>query len=135
MDGKTFQFSVKKTNWKENPSIVKLLSWKTFPSKKAYFWLGRFSFQCLTVFACGALAASISVGIVIPSTWFAYLYKILLALRSWLWEQNCSTTRQFTDSKLRQGSYGNRKAEVQDFSRTIPGLFYFSRTRYLPNSV
>ena len=38
-----------KTNWKENPSIVKLLSWKTFPSKKAYFWLGRFSFQCLTV--------------------------------------------------------------------------------------
>ena len=29
--------------------------------------------------ACGALAASISVGIVIPSTWFVYLYKILLA--------------------------------------------------------
>ena len=28
-----------------------------------------------TVFACGALAASISVGIVIPSTWFVYLYK------------------------------------------------------------
>ena len=27
------------------------------------------------VFACGALAASISVGIVIPSTWFIYLYK------------------------------------------------------------
>ena len=26
-------------------------------------------------FACGALAASISVGIVIPSTWFVYLYK------------------------------------------------------------
>ena len=31
--------------------MVKLLSWKTIPSKKAYFWLGRFSFQCLTVFA------------------------------------------------------------------------------------
>ena len=29
----------------------------------------------LTIFACGALAASISVGIVIPSTWFVYLYK------------------------------------------------------------
>ena len=27
------------------------------------------------IFACGALAASISVGIVIPSTWFVYLYK------------------------------------------------------------
>ena len=38
----------KKTDWKENPSKVKLLSWKTFPSKKTYFWLGRFSFQCLT---------------------------------------------------------------------------------------
>ena len=23
-----------KTNWKENPSIVKLLSWKAIPSKK-----------------------------------------------------------------------------------------------------
>ena len=31
------------------------------------------------IFACGALAASISVGIVIPSTWFVYLYNILLA--------------------------------------------------------
>ena len=48
MDSKTFQFSVKKTNWKENPSIVKLLSWKAIPSKKTYFWHGRFSFQCLT---------------------------------------------------------------------------------------
>ena len=27
----------------------------------------------------GTLAASISVGIVIPSTWFVYLYNILLA--------------------------------------------------------
>ena len=50
-------------------------------------------------------------------------------------EQNSSTTRQFTDSKLRQGSYGNGKTEVKDFSRTIPGLFHFSRTRYLPNYV
>ena len=29
----------------------------------------------IPIFACGALAASISVGIVIPSTWFVYLYK------------------------------------------------------------
>ena len=53
MDGKTFQFSVKKTNWKENPSIVKLLSWKAIPSKKAYFWHGRFCFpvpDCLLDF-------------------------------------------------------------------------------------
>ena len=34
-------------------------------------------------------------------------------------EQNSSTTRQFTDSKLRQGSYGNGKTEVKDFSRTF----------------
>ena len=40
-------------------------------------------------------------------------------------EQNSSTTRQFTDSKLRQGSYGNGKTDVKDFSRTIPGLFSF----------
>ena len=33
----------------------------------------------LGLFACGALAASICVGIVIPSTWFVYLYNILLA--------------------------------------------------------
>ena len=39
------------------------------------YMLGFFS--CF--FACGALAASISVGIVIPSTWFVYLYNILLA--------------------------------------------------------
>ena len=31
--------------------------------------------QRVFVIACGALAASISVGIVIPSTWFVYLYK------------------------------------------------------------
>ena len=35
--------------------------------------LGKF------IIACGALAASICVGIVIPSTWFVYLYNILLA--------------------------------------------------------
>ena len=33
----------------------------------------------IAFFACGALAASISVGIVIPSTWSVYLYNILLA--------------------------------------------------------
>ena len=38
--------------------------------KKRYRLFGRGHF-----FACGALAASISVGIVIPSTWFVYLYK------------------------------------------------------------
>ena len=27
---------------------MKLLGWKAIPSKKAYFWHGRFSFQCLT---------------------------------------------------------------------------------------
>ena len=27
---------------------MKLLSWKAIPSKKTYFWHGRFSFQCLT---------------------------------------------------------------------------------------
>ena len=33
------------------------------------------SANLVSIIACGALAASISVGIVIPSTWFVYLYK------------------------------------------------------------
>ena len=35
----------------------------------------KFGNFCEGFIACGALAASISVGIVIPSTWFVYLYK------------------------------------------------------------
>ena len=46
-------------------------------------------------------------------------------------------TKQFNDKtthrqQLRQGSYGNGKTEAQDFSRTIPGLFHFSRTQFFP---
>ena len=36
----------------------------------------------MCLIACGALAASICVGIVIPSTWLVYLYNILLSQRS-----------------------------------------------------
>ena len=93
----------------------------------------RFRFDF--IFACGALAASISVGIVIPSTRFVYLYKQTVSITVVVMGQNSSTTRQLTDSKLRQGSYRNGKTEVQDFSRTIPGLFHFSRTQFLPNFV
>ena len=35
--------------------------------------------KIIAIFACGTLAASICVGIVIPSTWFVYLYNTLLA--------------------------------------------------------
>ena len=35
---------------------MKLLSWKTIPSKKAYFWHGRFSFKCLTVYHEGNIS-------------------------------------------------------------------------------
>ena len=47
-------------------------------------------------------------------------------------EQYSATTRQLTDSKLKQGSYGNGKTEVQDFSRTNPGLFIFQALNFFP---
>ena len=37
--------------------------------------ISTLTYSIFYIFACGALAASISVGIVIPSTWFVYLYK------------------------------------------------------------
>ena len=49
-------------------------------------------------------------------------------------------TKQFNDKtthrqQVKTGSYRNGKTEVHDFSRTIPGLFHFSRTQFLPNFV
>ena len=32
-----------KADWKENPSKIKLLAWKAFPSKKVQLWLGWLS--------------------------------------------------------------------------------------------
>ena len=77
----------------------------------------------LAVFvACGALAASISVGIVIPSTWFVYLYKQTVSITVVV-----MGTKQFNDKtthrqQLKTGfvqkwEMGKKK------SRTFPGLF------------
>ena len=91
----------------------------------------------LNVFACGALAASISVGIVIPSTWFVYLYKQTVSITVVVMgtkQYNDKTTHRQQVNRVRT-EMGNGKTEVQDFSRTIPGLFHFSRTQFLPNFV
>ena len=74
------------------------------------------------IFACGALAASISVGIVIPSTWFVYLYK-----------QTVSTTvvvmgtKQFNDKTTHRQQVKTgfvQKWEMgKQKSRTFTGLF------------
>ena len=61
-----------------------------------------------------------------PSTWLVYLYKQTVSITVVVMEQNSSTTRQLTDSKLRQGSYRNGKWEnrspglLQDYSRILP---------------
>ena len=75
------------------------------------------------LFACGALAASISVGIVIPSTWFVYLYKQTVSIAVVV-----MGTKQFNDKtthrqQLKTGfvqKWENRGPELfQDYSRTF----------------
>ena len=99
-----------------------LLTHMKYATCAIFHWLAHCYFVNV-LFACGALAASISVGIVIPSIWFVYLYKQTVSITVVVMEQNSSVTRQLTDSKLRQGSYRNGKTEVQDFYRTILGFF------------
>ena len=50
--------------------------------------------------ACGALAASISVGIVIPSTWFVYLYKQTVSITVVV-----MGTKQFSDKTTHRQQY------------------------------
>ena len=52
------------------------------------------------IFACGALAASISVGIVIPSTWFVYLYKQTVSITVVV-----MGTKQFSDKTTHRQQY------------------------------
>ena len=79
---------------------------------------------CARLFiACGALAASISVGIVIPSTWFVYLYKQTVSITVVV-----IGTKQFNEKtthrqQLKTGfvqKWENRSPELfQDYSRTF----------------
>ena len=52
------------------------------------------------IFACGALAASISVGIVIPSTCFVYLYKQTVSITVVV-----MGTKQFSDKTTHRQQY------------------------------
>ena len=52
------------------------------------------------IIACGALAASISVGIVIPSTWFVYLYKQTVSITVVV-----MGTKQFSDKTTHRQQY------------------------------
>ena len=66
-------------------------------------------------FACGALAASISVGIVIPSTWFVYLYKQTVSITVVV-----MGTKQFSDKTTHRQQV---KTGFVQKSRTFTGLF------------
>ena len=75
------------------------------------------------IIACGALAASISVGIVIPSTWFVCLYKQTVSITVVV-----MGTKQFNDKtahrqQLKAGfvqKWENRSSGLlQDYSRTF----------------
>ena len=77
-----------------------------------------------TIFACGVLAASISVGIVIPSTWFVYLYKQTVSITVVV-----MGTKQFSDKtthgqQVKTGfvqKLENRSPRLlQDYSRILP---------------
>ena len=82
--------------------------------------------------ACGALAASISVGIVIPSTWFFYLYKQTVSITVVV-----MGTKQFNDKTTHRQHL--KTGFVQKWENRSPGLFqelfHFSRTQFLPNFV
>ena len=70
----------------------------------------------LCIFACGALAASISVGIVIPSTWFVYLYKQTVSITVVV-----MGTIQFNDKTTHRQQVKTRF--VQKWENRNPGLF------------
>ena len=75
-----------------------------------------------SIFACGALAASISVGIVIPSTWFVYLYKQTVSITVVV-----MGTKQFNDKTTHRQQL--KTGFVQTWENRSPGLFQdYSRT-------
>ena len=76
----------------------------------------------LGFFACGALAASICVGIVIPSTWFVYLYKQTVSITVMV-----MGTKQFNDKTTHRQKVKTRFVQKWEMgkqkSRTFPGIF------------
>ena len=82
--------------------------------------------KCLKtfLFACGALAASISVGIVIPSTWFVYLYKqtvsITVVFMGTKQFSDKTTHRQQVKTELVQKWENRSPGLLQDYSRILP---------------
>ena len=85
---------------------------------------GNTKLCCRGFIACGALAASISVGIVIPSTWFVYLYQQTVSITVVV-----MGTKQFSDKtthrqQVKTGfvqKWENRSPGfLQDYSRILP---------------
>ena len=79
----------------------------------------------LLIFACGALAASISVGIVIPSTWFVYLYNTTVRITVVV-----MGTKQFNDKIIHRQQV--KTGFVRKWENRSPGLFQdYSRTFFI----
>ena len=78
------------------------------------------------LFACGALAASISVGIVIPITWFVYLYKqtvsITVVVMGTQQLSDKTTHRQQVKTEFVQKWENRSPRLLQDFSRILQFL-------------
>ena len=92
--------------------------------EKSPFQVGKYQRKNQRFFACGALAASISVGIVIPFTWFVYLYKQTVSITVVV-----MGTKQFSDKtthrqQVKTGfvqKWENRSPGLlQDYSRILP---------------
>ena len=83
--------------------------------------------NCLLI-ACGALAASISVGIVIPSTWFVYLYKqtvsITVVVMGTKQFNDKTTHRQQVKTGFVQKWENRNPGLLQDYSRILPFFKY-----------
>ena len=77
-------------------------------------------------FACGALAASISVGIVIPSTWFVYLYKqtvstTVVVMGTKQFNDKTTHRQQVKTGFVQKCEMGKQKSRtLQDYSRILP---------------
>ena len=118
-----------KEHFKENAILtLRVLTTEThfslWNSRKYHAWSCQNVCDALTFFACGALAASISVGIVIPSTWFVYLYKQTVSITVVV-----MGTKQFSDKtthrqQVKTGfvqKWENRSTGLlQDYSRILP---------------
>ena len=94
-----------------------------------YSILGRLY---ICIFACGALAASISVGIVIPSTWFVYLYKQTVSITVVV-----MGTKQFNDKtthrqQLKTGFVQKWENRSPRLSGLFQDFFIFQGLNFFP---